>query len=111
MSDMDTSAYQPIPAKGVGAERFDEPALFYLTHQAVIDEWYSLRKAVTGALNDWLETTVREAIADIAQGHSLLVGGSNGPKGQAHVLVYPGSMPLVASRPAVGIGLGWSRDG
>lgn len=111
MSDPDTSAYEPLPAKGVGAERFDEPALFYLTHQAVIDEWYSLRKAVTGALNDWLETTVREAISSLAQRHGLLVGGALGPKRQAHVLVYPDSMPVIGSRPAVGVGLGWAREG
>lgn len=111
MTEIDLAAYEPIPAKGIGAERFDEPALFYLTHQAVIDEWYSLRKAVTGALNDWLETTVREAINDVGQRHGLLVGSASGPRGYSHIVAYPETMPVLVSRPAVAIGLGWSREG
>lgn len=105
----DLSSYQPIPAGGTGAEGFDQPALFYLTHQRVIDEWYGLRRTVSEALNDWFEKTVRQALAPLAHERSLIVSTAYGPQKQAHLLAHPQEMPVINGRPIVGIGVAWPR--
>lgn len=105
--DLRLSSYEPIPAKGAGAESFDKPALFYLTHQVVIEEWHGLRRTVSEAVNSWLDTTVHDALAAFATERGLLLSRVYGPQKQAHLLTHPDAMPLIDGRPILGVGLAW----
>lgn len=107
MTARPSDSYEPIPAHGAGAESFDMPALFYLTHQPVIDEWYGLRRTVSEAVNNWLETTARAELAALAAGRGTLLSRVPGPEKHTHLVVHPDAMPLLNGRPILGIGVGW----
>ena len=106
----DPSSVDPIPAAGPGAERFDQPALFYLTHQATIDEWYALRRTVSEALNGWFESTVRDELVSLAGDHQLVVSFAQGPARNSHLLLHPEATPVLKRKPVIGIGVAWHAD-
>ena len=101
------ASYEPIPADGAGAEIFDKPALFYLTHQVVIDEWHGLRRTVSEAVNTWLDSTVRHELAATSADRGLLLSRVYGPQKHTHLLAHPEMMPLIGGRPILGTGVAW----
>jgi hypothetical protein len=58
--------FDPIPAGGTGADRFDQLSLFYLTHQSTIDQWHALRSGVAASLNESFATTLQDALVGVA---------------------------------------------
>jgi hypothetical protein len=111
MSDSNADVnVEPIPAGGPGAERFDQPALFYLTHQATIDEWHGLRHTVSEALNGWFESTVRDALGPLASDHGLVVSFAQGPSRNSHLVLHPPNTPVLGRKPVAGVGVAWHAD-
>ena len=103
--------FDPIPAAGAGADRFDQPSLFYLTHQSTIDQWHALRSAVAASLNEWFATTLQDALVGVADEREWGLSTAVGPPGYAHLLVHPPETPVLNHKPLVGVGLGWSIKG
>lgn len=101
-------SFDPIPALGEGADAFNAPALFYLSHRRLIDEWASLRPVASKAVSDWLGRAFRDRLAHEVAGLQLRVAYVSGPGAFHHVVAYPENMTVLGSRPVLGIGLGWS---
>src|SRR5687767_4965942 len=100
-------SHDPIPASGAGAELLDQPSLFYLTNQALIDEWYGLRSNVADAVSEWYRTTVRESLIDSAAERGFEVAVARGPGNYQHVVLHPPNATILATKPVIGIGFAW----
>lgn len=100
-------SYDPIPANGAGAERFDQPSLFYLTNRELIEEWAALKENVAEAVDEWYRHTLRDALSTKATERGLEVSEARGPTNYRHVVLHPPDTPIVGSKPVVGVGLGW----
>jgi len=101
--------YLPIQASGPGADLFDEPALFYLTHQKVIEEWHALRRSVSEAVDEWFDGPVRDALAPLASAQHLQLSRVEGPASHSALLLHPEDMPVLAGKPVLGVGVAWPR--
>lgn len=99
--------YDPIPAQGVGAERFDQPSLFYLTNRAIIDEWHDLRSNVAEAVGEWCRSALRDALEGPALERGLRVAEARGPGTYHHIVVCDPRTPVNGTKPVIGIGLAW----
>lgn len=104
MTDPDA---EPIDAQGDGAELFDAPTSFYLTHRQSIEAWHSLKRVADRAVHEFL-SSLADPIAELAltngweprfldfggryYAHGVLAVGPDGPDG-----------------PALVVGLGWQH--
>jgi hypothetical protein len=100
-------SHDPIPAQGVGSEQFDLPSLFYLTNQALIDEWHDLSSNVAEAVSGWMKTVLKASLAGPASGRGLQLSDAAGPGGHRHLLLHPASTPVLGLKPVIGVGLAW----
>lgn len=100
-------SYDPIPAKGAGADRFDQPSLFYLSNREIIDEWHALRTNVADAMGEWCRSVLRDSLEEPAQQRGLQVAEARGPGGYHHIVVYDPRTPVNGTKPVIGIGLAW----
>jgi hypothetical protein len=96
-----------VEAQGTGAELFDAPTSFYLTHRRSIEAWHSLRRAADQTVHEFLRSMV-DPIAELAQEHGwdprfLDFGGRY--FAQAALAVGPDG----PNGPALCVGLGWQR--
>ncbi|MEA2825711.1 MAG: hypothetical protein QOG43_150 [Actinomycetota bacterium] len=107
---MSDEEFDPVPAVGDGADVFDQPALFFLTHQATIEQWAKLSTAAAEAGHQWLSTTVRAALADLAAQRGLELSAVAGPGQWQHLLLHPAETPTVGDEPVIGVGLCWHRQ-
>jgi len=53
---MNDEHHDLIEARGQGAELFDAPSRFFLTHRESIETWYALRRPATAAVDRYLLT-------------------------------------------------------
>lgn len=104
---MSDSAFDPAPAMGVGAELFNQPALFYLTHQPIIEEWASLSVTAAEATHQWLSTAVRHGLTGLAVEAGMELSAVAGPNYWQHLLLHLPETPTIADEPIIGIGLCW----
>lgn len=104
---MSEDSFEPVPASGLGFESFDQPSLFFLTHQDTIKHWARLESAAAEATQQWLTTTVSEDIANIGSGLDLELSAVMGPNHWRHLLLHPPEVPIVGGHPIIGLGLGW----
>ena len=100
-------SYDPIPAAGAGADLFDQPSLFYLTNQNLIEEWHSLQSNVAAALDEWYSTTLRDALRTPAAELGLEVAPAKGPRSYNHVVLHPPGATFLGGKPVIGVGLAW----
>lgn len=96
------------PASGAGAEIFDGPSVFYLTHQAQIDEWYRLRSTVSENVGEWYRTVVRDALAVAAETLGYVISEVRGADSYPSVLMHTADTVVEDGQPALGVGLAWS---
>lgn len=104
---MSGSNFEPIPAQGLGAEIFDQPALFFLTHQQVIEQWARLGSTAAAATDQWFSTTVRDSLTALAAQIGMELSAVAGPNYWQHLLLHPPDTPTVADEPVIGLGLCW----
>jgi hypothetical protein len=90
---MSDSEFDPAPAKGLGADVFDQPALFFLTHQPTIEQWARLNLAAAAATHQWLSTTVRDSLAELAVELGMELSTVAGPNYWQHLLMHPTGDP------------------
>jgi hypothetical protein len=102
-------SYDPIPASGAGAGEFDQPALFYLTNQQLIDEWYALRTNVATSLDRWYSTIVRDALAAAATTRKLQIAKALGPGRHTSLVAHPVGASFLHGKPVIGAGLTWIK--
>jgi hypothetical protein len=100
-------SYDPIPAAGAGADLFDQPSLFYLTNQNLIEEWHSLQSNVAAALDEWYSTTLRDSLRTPATDLGLEVALAKGPGSWRHVVLHPPGATFLGGKPVIGVGLAW----
>lgn len=100
-------SYDPIPAAGAGAELFDQPSLFYLTNQNLIEEWHSLQSNVAAALDEWYSTTLSDALRLPAARLGLEVALAPGPGSSRHVVLHPAGATFLGGKPVIGVGFAW----
>jgi len=96
-----------IPARGAGADKFDAPALFYLSNQAQIDEWHGLRSTVSEALGEWFRTTVRDALAFRGEALGYEASEARGPGGYHAVVLHTPGTVVQNGSPVIGVGVAW----
>lgn len=72
---------------------FDQPALFFLTHQETIEQWAKLSAAAAEAGHQWLSTTARTALADLAAQRDMELSAVAGPGQYQHLLLQPARHP------------------
>jgi hypothetical protein len=99
-------SYEPIPAAGPGADLFDQPALFYLTNQKLIQEWAGLADGMSASVKLWLEQVVQPVL-----GQELLMRGLTaelGSAGSYYGLLGRFGAPAAARRAACAVGLFWT---
>lgn len=104
---MSDSAFDPTPAVGIGAELFNQPALFYLTHQPIIEEWAGLSITAAEATHQWLSSAVRHGLTGLAAEAGMELSAVAGPNYWQHLLLHPPETPTVNDEPIIGIGLCW----
>lgn len=53
---MTTGDDELIEPGGRGADRFDVPSIFFLTHREPIERWYALKARASRAINEYLSS-------------------------------------------------------
>lgn len=104
MSDIE---FDPVPAHGEGSEFFDQPVLFFLTHQEQIEQWAMLSLAAAEAAHQWLTTTVSAKLAELAAQRDMQLHPVVGPNRWHHLLLAPLDTPTIGDEPVIGIALCW----
>jgi hypothetical protein len=107
---MSDTKFDSKPAVGDGADVFNQPALFFLTHQETIEQWAKLRVAAAEAGHQWLSTTARTALAEFAAQRDMELSAVAGPAQYQHLLLHPADTPTVGDEPVIGVGLAWHRQ-
>ncbi len=107
---MSKNEFDPLPAVGDGADVFDQPVLFFLTHQEIIEQWGRLSTAAAETGHQWLSSTVRAALEDLSAQRGMELSAVAGPAQWQHLLLHPAETPTVGDEPIIGIGLCWNRQ-
>lgn len=102
-------SYEPIPARGAGANLFDQPSLFYLTNQKLIDEWAALADTVTANVDRWLRTFVRDDLAAASAERDLVLSVAKGPGRHFALVTHPADATFLHGKPVIGVGLIWNQ--
>ena len=102
------SEFDPILARGAGADAFTPPALFFLTHEKTITEWATYRASATADTDRWLDQATRDPLALLAASAGMELSLVEGPGGWRQRLLHPAKTPFVKEVPVIGVGLGWA---
>lgn len=102
----DAGSTDEYAAIGTGAENFEAPAVFYLTHMEAIERWHGLRDAAVAATAGFLDTIFDDfELPDSKASWSVTVADTGGYR---HHLVAPEHCPPAADgTPAIAACFGW----
>jgi hypothetical protein len=97
------------PANGRGAEHFDVPTRFYLTHRQDIERWAALRKQASDAIHR-LHLGLEDDVVAAAEHTGLTVGLFRTGSGyRSWLLARPGAALGSEGAPVAAIGIRWHR--
>lgn len=106
--DMSCDDADLVEPAGAGAEWFDEPALFYLTHREQIERWYALHHRADEAANQYL-LSFQDDLESIAEENGFQVGQFDGRF--RCLLLWPQDGALNATgEPPIAAALRWHLD-
>lgn len=98
-----------IEPEGEGADLFEAPTTFFLTHRESIERWYALKRRADDAVHQYLLSFVDD-IEDLGEQQGLQSGIFEVGRQHHCLLLWPPATPLRPDdAPPIGIGLSWKR--
>lgn len=100
---------EPVEAKGVGADLFDAPTVFFLTYERQIRRWAALGERARETAGQFLETLAPDFEQALAQ-FGVTATAADTAGGLHHFLFALQDTPTAAdSTPAIALSFGWPR--
>jgi hypothetical protein len=99
-----------IEPAGDGADRFDIPSVFYLSHREQIERWHELKPRAADAVHEYL-LSFENRLVDLAAEQGLQVGRRKTGRSFRCLLLWPGHVAVTDDHePPLAIGLRWHRN-
>lgn len=99
-----------IEADGEGADFFDAPTIFYLTHREDIERWHALRERANRAVHEYF-VSLRDDVESIVEDQAFVVDVFKTGSPFHSLLIWPSSdHELADGQPPIAIGLRWPHQ-
>src|SRR5688572_3230755 len=99
-----------LPAGGTGRELFDDPTLFFLTHEDSIRRWSELSSGVRRATQEYLLSLQPDLEAFAEERGLKSVSADTAGAYHHQLLCYPHTPLATDGTPAIAFCLGWNSN-
>jgi hypothetical protein len=108
-TDDSTDDAELVEPGGQGADLFDVPTTFFLTHREQIERWYALKARAAEAVHEYL-LTFHDELEAVAAEEDLELRLFETGRQRWNLLLWPPDMALDAKgEPPIAVGLRWHR--